>query len=203
MNEAKKGKISKKIKRISLITAAVILSVGGGLGLYSSFFSSPTAPNKWQTKSLEGWINYYAAEKGFYINFPVIPIQESIELNHARLKKPLIYNEYKTCNDDKLCYAIGYVDFPSKWKWAGSRTLLKGALEMMLQNDGEMQLVSQGFTKHGSFPALDFHLTKGDKEMEGRIVLVGTTLYKLTVAFPPSLSKHIGPHLFIESFQAS
>jgi hypothetical protein len=56
-------------------------------------------------------------------------------------------------------------------------------------------------TKHRTFRALDFHLTQGEEEVQGRLILVGATLYRLTVVYPPSLAHQLQKTEFLDSFE--
>src|SRR5579872_4015 len=127
MEEQNNAGIKSALYRICLITASALLALVVCLGI--------TSAEKFHQKTVTNGIHYFAPEKGFHINFPDSPNKESSELNFSQLKQPLHYNEYKSCPGSKLCFAVGFVDFPSKWKFAGARKLLQGALTVLTQKE--------------------------------------------------------------------
>ena len=93
------------------------------------------------------------------------------------------------------------MDLPKKWKLAGSSRLLQGALDLIMKHTLGSELLFKSMTKHKNFKALDFHLSQGQEEVQGRLILVGMTLYRLTVVYPPDLAHQLQHDEFIDSFE--
>jgi hypothetical protein len=186
--------LSTTAKGRSLLGGIVLTLCAGGVFCNNLPFSVERLPPDSQ------WIQYFSAEKGFSINLPKDPEGESKKLALPTVKDTLDYKEYKSCGEN-ICYTIGHVDLPRAWKWAGSSKLLKGALQVVLKNQPEALLIHSEPTRHQKYPALDFHLKEGESEIQGRLILIGTSLYKLTMKYPPSLTQDLQKESFIGSFE--
>jgi len=153
--------------------------------------------------SNEGWVQYIHDEGEFKVHFPHDPKEEQKQLEIPNANKVLDYQELQATQNKKVHYSVTYMELPRKWKIAGSSTLLKGALEIMVKYLPETAIVNKQFTTHQTYRALDFHLKQGEDEVEGRLILVGMTLYKLTVIYPPELAETIQETPFFDSFDLS
>jgi len=149
----------------------------------------------------EGWIKYSSSKAGFKIAFPTDPvIEENKTLEIPNHDKTLNYSEV-TSQTRKAQYSVTYMDLPRKWRLAGNSTLLKGALELIVNNTPSATLIEKSFGKHNNFRVLDFYMQQGDDLVRGRLIIVGGTLYKLTINYPPSLAADLKPENFLDSFE--
>ena len=151
-------------------------------------------------RNIEGWKEYTSTDGKFSVNFPEEPSHESGILPVPSQKKNLNYDEFKSFQTKKVYYSVSYIELPKKWKMAGANRLLKGALELMVKDSPETVLLNKNMTKHRNLRALDYHLTQGEDEVQGRLVLVGTTLFRLTAVYPPSLAHQLQHDEFVDSF---
>ncbi len=150
--------------------------------------------------SISGWMDYQDFNKGFSILFPSYPESNSENFDNPHTRDVLTYNELKSCENDKVCYTVGYLDLPRSWRFAGAKTLLKGALEIVVEHEKNADLVSSQLTRHQRNPAIDFEINKGKTVEKGKLVLIGRTLYRLMVTQPQSYpDSNLQP--FIDSFQ--
>jgi uncharacterized RDD family membrane protein YckC len=152
-------------------------------------------------KTADGWIQYTSSHGGFRVIFPQDPEEESKLLPVPAQKKTLNYNELKSYQTQKVYYTVSYMELPRKWKLAGTSRLLQGALDVIIEHTPNSKLLYKQFTKHKNYRALDFHSKQGDEEVQGRLILVGTTLFRLTVVYPPSLAHQLQHHEFLDSFE--
>jgi hypothetical protein len=150
--------------------------------------------------SQDNWVYFYAPEKEFSVSLPTDPALDIQHFDVPNGKEPLKYNEYQSYPEEKTCYAVGFVDLPRKWKLLGSNRLLKGALELILKHEHADTLLGQQLVRHQKYPALDFHFSRGDEIIQGRLILVGRTLYKLTLASPSASEAPTTLKPFVESF---
>ncbi len=184
------------------ITALVIIV---GCALVSVFGNALT---KWSVgieKGItnKGWIQYADEDAGFTVHFPNDPKEESKQLEIPKENKVINYQEVRANQDKKVFYSVTYMELPGKWKIAGNTILLKATLDIMVKHMPETTLINKKLTIHQGQRSLDFHLKQGEEEVKGRLILVGTTLYKLTVTYPPSLAQEVQDNPFIESFDIS
>ncbi|MBM3193197.1 MAG: hypothetical protein FJZ59_03065 [Chlamydiae bacterium] len=127
----------------------------------------------------DGWTKLNSdKELPFLIFFPDQPkLEETI--------KPIPHSthvlDYKEYTFEK--YSLGYVDLPASWvKW-GSNLVFKAALKQVLSHE-KGDLTEKQKTLHEQYPAIDYKIERSNKTTLGRLVLVGTTVYKLEVVHP-------------------
>jgi hypothetical protein len=153
-------------------------------------------------RNSEGWVQYYSMTRGFTVNFPDQPQEEVKQLEIPDSGKVLDYQEVSIQPKKDVLYSVSYMELPSKWRWAGSNTLLKGALDLYVKyNPIVSEVLNREIFLYQNHRALDFHLKQGDNEVQGRFVLVDNTLYKLTVVYPSSLREDVKEgQPFLDSF---
>jgi uncharacterized RDD family membrane protein YckC len=152
-------------------------------------------------KSIDGWMDYTACDGSFRVLLPQIPEEESKVLPVPSQNRNLQYHELTSHQTQKVYYSVTYLELPSRWRMAGASRLLNGALDLIVDHIPGAQLIAKSMTKHRTFRALDFHLTQGEEEVQGRLILVGATLYRLTVVYPPSLAHQLQKTEFLDSFE--
>jgi uncharacterized RDD family membrane protein YckC len=153
--------------------------------------------------STNGWMQYYSMTRGFSVNFPNDPKEQSKQLEIPNTDKILNYEEISSQQTKDVLYSVSYMELPGKWRLAGSNTLLKGALDLLVKYSPEkgQVVVDRELIIYQNHRALDFHLKQGDNDVSGRFILVDNTLYKLTVVYPSSLSKEVQDgNPFLNSF---
>lgn len=181
-------------KCVLIITCAAVVA-GGTLGLlYKNFeqeMQEVAKPTTWQV--------YYPSDERFGIHFPSEPQEKEQQMVLAG--KNFSYQELSTALDDST-YSVSYVDFPGHWKWIGSNKLLTKGFEAFIQNEQNVEaLLRQEITTHHGFPALDYHLKQDGKEIKGKFVIAGNTLYRVTVKYPLAVAETVQPENFFNSFQ--
>jgi hypothetical protein len=154
-----------------------------------------------QQQSLEGWIRYPAANGKFAAQFPKEPNLATKEFS-ARGKRFEIC-EYTTEPHGNLTYSVSHVDLPRSWTFFGSKKLLGAALKIIAENDGQAEIISSEFGAHGKRTALDFHMRRGTEEIKGRLILVGTMLYRIAVVAPADHPFDEQKTQFVTSFEAN
>ncbi|HSX03450.1 MAG TPA: RDD family protein [Rhabdochlamydiaceae bacterium] len=151
---------------------------------------------------LPGWVNNSTVNERFSIDFPKDPELQMKQLDVPKAGQTIDYQEYSV-DAKNITYSVSYVDFPGKWRLLGSNTLLKKSLELFVAHDKDPQkLINHYFTTHKNYPAIDFLIKKEDQDIHGRLVLVGTTLYKLAVAYPSNTEERLKHGPFLCSFEA-
>lgn len=153
-----------------------------------------------QGMNADGWVQYYSEDAGFSVQFPTDPKEESKRLEIPSANKVLDYQELTSKQNKNIHYSVSYMDFPKKWKWAGNGTLLKGALDAIVKHLPNTALKSRTFSTHQNQRSIDFILNQGDTEVKGRLIIVGTKLYKLTISYPASVAGAVEDSPFFSSF---
>lgn len=147
----------------------------------------------------EDWKSYSTSDDRFAIQFPKDPqeTEEQLDIDNKKIDFHQLSAE-----DQETQYAVSYVDFPGHWKWLGTKKLLTKSFEMFLQNEkGVEEVLQQELTKHQGHTALIYRLKQDGKEIWGKFVVAGNTLYRVTVTYPMSLAGKIEPNTFLDSFQ--
>jgi len=197
------GVVFQKGMRFKRKLIAFIIS---GATIFAAIFGKPltyyTMGLDTKIRSSEGWVQYYSMTRGFTVNFPDKPQEEVKQLEIPDSGKVLDYQEVSIQPTKDVLYSVSYMELPSKWRWAGSNTLLKGALDLYVKyNPIASEVLNREIFLYQNHRALDFHLKQGDNEVQGRFVLVDNTLYKLTVIYPSSLREDVKEgQPFLDSF---
>lgn len=152
-------------------------------------------------KTIEGWVDYTACDGKFRVLLPQVPKEEEKVLPVPSQNKTLNYNELTSHQTKKVYYSITYIQLPNKWRMAGANRLLQGALDLIIEHIPGAKLLQKNLTKYKNFRALDFHFSQGEEDVQGRLILVGMTLYRLTVVYPPDLAHQLQKAEFLDSFE--
>lgn len=150
-----------------------------------------------------GWVQFESEKAGFKISFPNDPQQESKQVVIPNTGKVLDYEEITSEEKGKINYSVNHMDIPRKWKLAGNATILKYALDAVVKNSEKTELIDKEFTMHQGHRALDFTLKQGENEVKGRMIVIGNTLYKMMVSYPPSRAEEMATNPFLDSFDGS
>lgn len=182
-------------KSILILTCAALIA-GGTVGLlYKNVEQEILVPAEPE------WQSYTASDQSFAIQFPAEPIEKTQETVIAG--KNLSFQEVSSAQNEST-YAISYVDFPKHWKWIGTSKLLNKGFDAFLQSEQNVEaLVKQQITSFRGLPTLEYHLKQAGKEIEGKFVIVGNTLYRITVSYPLAVAEKVQPDAFFGSFQVN
>lgn len=147
---------------------------------------------------IEHWMLFSPKGEPFSLSLPVDPVatKETFDVSGA---PPLVYNDWSAKIGASTVYSISYLDLPKKWTIAGSRTLLKGSLEIVLERTPGATLVEKNFSTHQGHPAIDFRMKQEGSEIQGRLVLINGRVYKVMVTTPANLSQEARYDLFVGS----
>lgn len=145
------------------------------------------------------WVQYISDDGRFTVNFPKQPKVESHSYEVPDSQHSLEMSELKAKSD--AIFSVSYVELPKKWRIFSAGTLLKAAMQVVHAHTPNAELLGTNRIKHKDYPAMDFRMKEGDNEVEGRLILVGSTLYKLTVTYPPKAPREMQHETFLNSFE--
>lgn len=151
-----------------------------------------------QNMTKTGWVQYSSEDEKFTVNFPEKPEFETISLDVPNSDKTFDFNEVRT--KGTVEFSVSYLELPRKWRIFSGTTLLKGAMNVIVQNMPEAQILDRKHVKYKNYPGMDFRMKQGDSEIEGRLILVGSTLYKLTITRPQEIAHNEHHDNFLNSF---
>lgn len=188
----KQKKSSKLWKKLIIICMGILLVCGGALGyILTDLKKQQYNPTTWQA--------YSATDDRFQVQFPADPKEDSKEMEIA--DKTLQYQELKA-EANEAQYTVSYIDFPGIWKMIGTSKLLTKAFDGMLQQEQNVEeLVKQELSDHKGYPSLNYHFKQDGKDVHGRLVIAGNTLYRITVTFPQTIAEKVQHQDFLESFE--
>jgi len=198
------GRLPGVARRVPSSYKKILIATLTGVGLVLGGISGTMFHDfTWQFKSFDrnqSWVRYYDEEGGFRVDFPSDPDFQSKQLEVPNGNRPLEYNEFYSSTNN-VYYSVSYMDFPGKWRWVGTKTLLKKAVDLIVQNTEKAEFVEKKLVLHRSLPAIDFVFKVGQEDVKGRLVLVENRLYKLLVHYPGALDGHVEHEQFLESFE--
>jgi len=144
------------------------------------------------------WVEYTSEEGQFTVQFPKKPKVETTELPIPNSEQSLELSEYKA--ESEALYSVSHLDLPRKWTIFSAGIILRGAMNAVVEHMSDVKMTASERTTHKGHQALKFTLKQGDKEVEGRLILVGKTLYRLTVTYPPGADRE-QQTAFFDSFE--
>lgn len=187
----------RKLFAIATSTAFMLSAVYGNvLTLWSVGLNKGISPSE--------WIQYTSDHAGFKVSFPTNPEGSYKELVIPNSGKVLSYEELTSAENDKVHYSVSHMELPRKWRFAGNTTLLKGVLDVIVKYTEGVELLEKDFKKYAGYRVLDFRMKQGlDEEVKGRLIIVGPTLYKLSIAYPSAQADKMQDSAFLDSFEVS
>lgn len=147
------------------------------------------------------WKEFKGKSEFFTVLFPKEPKSQEKKLPVPG-KEPLDYYEHLFEEGD-ITYSVSYTNLPQAWlKWSHS-LVLKGAIKLIASNTPSTSIRQRRITNIGNKTALDFILQQKNKLTEGRLLINGTTLYKIEVSYPKNQGDELSENIsyFIDSFQ--
>jgi hypothetical protein len=183
-------------KKCVLILTCAVLVAGGTIGLLYKNVEQEVV-----TQPASDWQSYSSSDQRVGMQFPVEP--KEIDQQMVLQGKNFSYQELRADLNEST-YAVSYVDFPKHWKWIGTNKLLTKGFDAFIQNEQNVEaLLKQEITTHNGLPALEYHIKQAGKEIEGKFVISGNTLYRMTVTYPLAVAETVQPDTFFGSFQVN
>jgi len=152
--------------------------------------------------TVRGWVHFASSEGDFTAEFPTKPSTQQKQLEIPQAKRTLDYQEVTTNPAHESTYSVSALELPRKWMIFSSNTILKGALSVLIDNMSfGAKLLNKQFSKHGEYPAIDYHIDEQGKISKGRLVLVGQKLYKVEFSAQAETLVEDAGIKFIQSFK--
>lgn len=178
---------------------ALMLTSSAGSALFLGEDISEAAVHYEQSITNTGWVQYVSDNGKFQVQFPKKPVEQETKKYEVPNGDPLHMCEFKAHKEAE--FSVSYLDLPKKWKLFSSPTLLKGAMKVIIEHMPGAELIDKTIVKHKNYPAMNFKIREGKNEIEGRLILVGNTLYKLWVVYSPETPREQQHEIFISSFE--
>lgn len=178
---------------------ALMLASAAGSALFLGDDIAEAAIHYEQQVTADGWVQYISDNGKFQVHFPKKPQQASQTFDVPN-GEPINLSEYKAAHKEAE-FSVSYLDLPKKWRLFSSNTLLKGAMKVVLEHMPGAELIDKQLVKHKNYPAMNFRLKEGGNTIEGRLILVGNTLYKLSVVYFPDTPREEQHETFLSSFE--
>ncbi|MBS0616475.1 MAG: RDD family protein [Verrucomicrobia bacterium] len=145
------------------------------------------------------WIEYASDDGKFTVQFPKEPEVATQTVPVPNSNQTLNLNEVKAKQSDHT-FSVSYLELPKRWRIFSASTLLKGAMKVVAGHMPQAQLLDKKSVKHKSYPAVEFRMKEGEKEIDGRLILVGSRVYKVMVTHPQGLEGEEQHKAFLNSF---
>ena len=176
---------------------AFMIACSAGSGLFYGKDISEAAVHYEQQVVGAGWIEYLAENGKFSVHFPKKPemIEKKVDVPNG---DPISLSEFKAVKD--AAFSVSYLDLPKKWRIFSSNTLLKGAMKVIQEHMPGTTVLDKKIVKHKNYPAMEFKMKEGSNEIEGRLILVGNTIYRLMVVYYPDTPRDAQHETFVNSF---
>ena len=192
--------LERKRKILLLVTSLLIcIGVGGTFNfLHDVKEVKKVVVENMVTKT---WKAYKSKDGGFVVHFPTHPKVEEKILPLPSGSKELSYSEYTSQPQDDVTYSVAFLDMPRKWTVFGTKTVLKHSLNAIVENSPGLEIMTRDFNEmEDGTRVLDYQGMCGEDYVEGRLLLVGTTLFKITAVHPCTHVNESHIQQFMESF---
>lgn len=188
----KQKKSSNFWKRSIIIFTCAAIGIGGCVGFLFHDMNQ-------QMYNSSEWSAFSPEDQRFHVQFPSDPKEDVKEIDVA--DKKIEYQEYTSEIEDTQ-YMVSYIDFPGMWKMVGSKKLLNKSFDALIEHDQNVeQLISKEHSFHKGLPSLHYQLKQAGKDVRGRLIIAGNTIYRVTVAYPESIAEKVQIEAFLDSFQ--
>ncbi len=178
-----------------LITLIVAILCGSSL-FFGKELSEVAA--QYEKKGMEkGWVQYIPSDGKFTVDFPKKPAVDS-QVYVVPNAQPLNLSVHEA--KAEAVFSVSYMELPRKWRIFSPSTLFKGAMNAVIEHTEGAVLIEKKQVRHKNYPALNFRLKQGEEEIQGRLILVGSTLYKLTITCSPEERVEQDSDRFLNSF---
>lgn len=168
--------VKKRGKKLIIISTCFAL-ISGGILTYCTMGSGTE-----ETRKDLQWEQYAPSHAPFTAQFPAEPRETKEPMRVAG--NQIIYYQV-TADKDGASYTVSYLKFPKVWKWIGTNKLLKKTFAMMVENDKNIeQVLSSELANHNGHSALNYQMIQEGKRMNGKLIVSGNTLYRITVESP-------------------
>lgn len=188
-------------KKVLLLMVAMLVAIGTG-GVYTFLSDIKDVKNVVvQHMVAKAWKAYKCKDGGFIVHFPTKPTVEEKVLPMPSGKQELCYSEYTSQPEEDVTYSVAFLDLPKKWTMFGTKTLLKESLNIIVENTPGLQIKTKEFNQlEDGRKVLDFQGMCGEKYVEGRLLLDGSTLFKIEAVHPSDEVNDSHIQKFLESF---
>lgn len=180
-----------------IVALAVALACGSSLFIGKNL--SDVAVRYEEGVMSAGWIEYASDDGKFTVQFPKKPEVATQTVPVPNSDQTLNLNEVKAKQSDQT-FSVSYIELPKRWRIFSPSTLLKGAMKVVLNHMPGVELLSKKTVKHKNYPAVEFSMKEGEKLIEGRLILVGSRVYKVVVVYSPGHTPDEQHQAFLNSF---
>jgi hypothetical protein len=154
-----------------------------------------------QRELTEGWVHYDDPEGRFSVAFPSAPVAAAKKLIVPSASRELDYNELTSYRGAEERYSVTYVTLPRKWMLAGGKKILKVAFDVLIKNVPETEVLYQALAFFERHRCIEFQYKRGETIEQGRLILIGNTLYKLSILSPQAVVQDARSTQFLDSFR--
>ncbi len=179
--------IKKSFWKKSILVLTLMSLLAGSF----AYYFIPSKPKTEEAYSLD--------DKRFKAQFPKDPKATAEEMEVANNK--IEYHELSVQDKNSL-FAVSFIDFPGHWKLLGTDHLLNKSFDGFLESQKDVgEVLQKEITTHNGNPALAYKFKQAGKEIQGKFVIAGNTLYRVAVTYPLAAAQKIKPENFINSFE--
>lgn len=170
----------------------------------STFAATPTpAASNGEAVNYAKWHLFAAPNGKFKVLFPALPQHASENVVDPKTKEVRQYDMYVSEKNDGTIFMITEIMFPAPVDTATADTLLKKAMNDMVESNPKNKLKTMSFKDTHSTKALNFAIQNEQIEISGEAFLAGETLYVLTTLGKAGSYNPKEFDFFTNSFQLS
>ncbi len=145
-------------------------------------------------------MEYIIPGKQFNASFPAAPQHVSGNQNVLQDGEKLGYDIYIAQSRLGTTYMVNVIQYPPTFNVSLSEKILKSAVDEICSSNPANTITKSDVGTFSGFPSLDFVVENPLAEIQGRVILKGTTLFVISVAGENKDTLHKHYEKFLSSF---
>ena len=129
------------------------------------------------------------------------PEETSTQIPVSDVDGSILQRSYVSSDENGSDYFISTLVYPVPFRASEAKTILGGALEGMVQAVDGNVLEKSRFETYNDLPSVDFAITNGEFNYQGKIMLGDRVLYQLFVAYESGKISDQAYVYFLSSFE--
>ncbi|MBS0655371.1 MAG: hypothetical protein JSR46_06330 [Verrucomicrobia bacterium] len=145
------------------------------------------------------WKEFQPENGSFTVLFPGNVMHATATKPYGHPNEVTKYDTYSARGSDGTLYTLSEVQYPQSFDTKDPNAIFQSLIQNIVASAATTEIIGQTITTFSNHPAVDFNLQNLKYASIGRAILVGKTLYVLTVMSPNlnGLEEHF--HAFADS----
>ncbi|MDN3505207.1 MAG: hypothetical protein P0S95_06515 [Rhabdochlamydiaceae bacterium] len=151
------------------------------------------------------WKEFNLPTTDWQAKFPKTPKERDfmLQVNDKDLKEVEVTEHFHKDEKKSIEYTISSIELDESLLHWGYKRVLKGSLEIVVENIEKGKLISKAVLQFKDKPAIHYNIQDGKNERMGRLILVNSTLYRVETTYLKKNEESVKDEIFnfLDSFE--